>query len=42
MFYNTDISVEDNANRQQSVTKIDEVGEEGNKVAIEQFVVDMD
>ena len=41
MLDNKDVSVEDNANGQESVAEVDEVGEEGEKVAIEQSLAEV-
>ena len=42
MLDNKDVSVEDNANAQESVAEVDEVGEEGKKIAVEQSVTEVD
>ena len=42
MFVYKYVSVKDNANGQESITEIDEVGEEGQEVAIEQSQTEVD
>ena len=42
MLDDKDVSVEDNANGQQFVAKVDEVGEEGEKIAVKQSLTEVD